>query len=597
MPRSIRLSLPDCFCCAARCLRAGLLVPLLALLALLSSLPLAASAQPTSLLLDGRAKVYDAWPAVTTLSDPAKDLSPEQVMALTDRFAVPRTAHATLGLRKDAVWLRIPVELAAGAERFWILDIDYPVLHRIDVFVVRDGRILRRALLGEVIPVADRPLASRSHAVTLDLQPGARQEIFLRVETNGTMILPISLNRPAAFAERALAEQMLQGLLTGLALCLLIYSIGQYLSLRETLFIKYALLISGSLLFSLLHFGVGAQFVWTDNAWVATHIGGLSAMIASCGSFLFIEHALAGPDMHRWFSRVMKGGAVLSAIVGVIYATGVMDIEVITAIVSVLGLMPALMGMSGAIKRARQGDSVGTYFLIAWTIYFVATAVVIGIIKGQIGVNFWTNHAFQFGATLDMLVFMRVLGLRTQAIQAAAKHAALERDAMHSLAHADALTGLPNRRGLNSKLMAALPSASAERLLAIYVLDLDGFKPVNDQHGHDVGDELLIAVAWRLQSHMRASDVVARLGGDEFVVMAAGLHNDQQAQDLGTTLLDAFRKPFALTRHTCSVGLTIGYVLAPLDGNEPMSLLKRADAAMYVGKQSGKHCLRRGTAR
>jgi diguanylate cyclase (GGDEF)-like protein len=489
------------------------------------------------------------------------------------------------------------VEVAPGAERFWILDIDYAVLHRIDVYLVRDGQIVRRALLGEVIPVAERPLASRSHAMTLELLPNVRQELFLRVETNGTMILPITLNKPTSFASRALAEQMLQGLLTGLALCLLIYSVGQYLSLRETLFIKYALLISGSLLFSLLYFGIGAQYLWPDNQWMAKHAGGLAAMIASCGSFLFIEHALAGPDMHRWFSRVMKGGAVLSAIVGMVYALGVMDAELITAIVSVLGLMPALMGMSGAIKRARQGDSVGTYFLIAWTIYFIATAIVIGVIKGQIGLNFWTNHAFQFGATLDMLVFMRVLGLRTQAIQAAAKNAALERDAMHSLAHADALTGLPNRRGLNSMLMAALPSCTQDRLLAIYVLDLDGFKPINDQYGHDVGDELLVAVAWRLQSHMRASDVVARLGGDEFVVMAAGLHNDLQAQDLGNTLLDAFRKPFALTRYTCSVGLTIGYVLAPQDGSDATTLLKRADAAMYVGKQSGKHCLRRGTVR
>jgi diguanylate cyclase len=471
------------------------------------------------------------------------------------------------------------------------------VQHRIEVYITREGRVLRHAVLGNSLPFAQRPLASRSHAMTVDFLPGHNHELLLRVETDGTMILPITLNKPTTFASRALAEQMLQGLLTGLALCLLIYSVGQYLSLREPLFIKYALLISGSLLFSLLHFGIGAQYLWTDNLWMERHAGGLSAMIASCGSFLFIEHALRGPDMHRYFGPIMKGGAVLSAIVGVVYATGVMDAERITAIVSVLGLMPALMGMSGAIKRARQGDSVGTYFLIGWTIYFVSTAIVIGVIKGQVDLNFWTNHAFQFGATLDMLVFMRVLGLRTQAIQAAAKNAALERDAMHSLAHADALTGLPNRRGLNSMLMAALPSSSPEKLLAIYVLDLDGFKPINDQFGHDVGDELLVAVAWRLQSHMRASDVVARLGGDEFVVMAAGLHNDQQAQDLGNTLLDAFRKPFALTRYTCSVGLTIGYVLAPPDGTDPMTLLKRADAAMYVGKQSGKHCLRRGTAR
>jgi diguanylate cyclase len=555
---------------------------------------MATAAEPTPVVLNARVDTVDVWNAVTVLSDPGKSLTAEQALAAVDRFAAPQTAHATLGLRKDAAWLRIPVTVLPDAPRFWILDIDYPVLQRVDVHVVHNGRVVRRAMLGGALPFAERPLASRSHAMSVEFQPGQSFELLLRVETPGAMILPISLNRAATFASRALAEQMLQGVLTGLALCLLIYSIGQYLSLRETLFIKYALLISGSLLFSLLHFGIGAQFVWTDNKWMELHIGGLSAMIASCGSFLFMEHALRGPDMFRFYSPIMKAGAALCALLGVVYATGVMDTELITAIVSVLGLMPALMGMSGAVRRARQGDAVGIYFLIAWTIYFISTAVMIGVIKGQVGVNFWTMHSFQFGATLDMLVFMRVLGLRTQAIQAAAKNAALERDAMHSLAHADALTGLPNRRGLNSMLAATLPHCTADKLLAVYVLDLDGFKPINDQHGHDVGDELLVAVAWRLQSHMRASDVVARVGGDEFVVMAAGLANDQQAQDLGATLLDAFRRPFALAQHTCSVGLTIGYVLAPLDGMDAATLLKRADAAMYVGKQSGKHCLRRG---
>jgi diguanylate cyclase (GGDEF)-like protein len=132
-------------------------------------------------------------------------------------------------------------------------------------------------------------------------------------------------------------------------------------------------------------------------------------------------------------------------------------------------------------------------------------------------------------------------------------------------------------------------------MLAVYVMDLDGFKPVNDQHGHDVGDELLIAVTRRLQGHVRQSDLVARLGGDEFVVMAGQLHSLQQAQELGNKLLDAFRAPFSLQNVRVEVGLTIGYAIAPHDGNDAIGLLKLADAAMYSGKQGGKFCLRRNT--
>jgi diguanylate cyclase (GGDEF)-like protein len=394
---------------------------------------------------------------------------------------------------------------------------------------------------------------------------------------------------------KAVNEQMLQGVLTGLALCLLVYSLGQWLSLRDPLFIYYTLLTSGSLLFSMHLFGVGRQFLWSDSLWHEVHMGGMSALLATCGSFLFIGQALAQPGSSGRFMRFMRGGAVLCVLLAVAYGLDFISTRAIAAIVSILGLVPALMGIPGAARRAIRGDGVGTSLLLAWLVYFVATAIVIGVINGRVPVNFWTMHSFQFGATLDMLLFMRVLGLRTKALRLEALDANRERDVMRSLAHTDPLTGLPNRRGLNIALASALSRCSPERMLAVYVMDLDGFKPVNDQHGHDVGDELLIAVTRRLQGHVRQSDLVARLGGDEFVVMAGQLHSLQQAQELGHKLLDAFRAPFSLQNVRVEVGLTIGYAIAPHDGNDAIGLLKLADAAMYSGKQGGKFCLRRNT--
>ncbi|RYF63530.1 MAG: GGDEF domain-containing protein, partial [Comamonadaceae bacterium] len=202
---------------------------------------------------------------------------------------------------------------------------------------------------------------------------------------------------------------------------------------------------------------------------------------------------------------------------------------------------------------------------------------------------------FQAGSAFDMLLFMRMLGLRTASLRLEALHASRERDAMRSLAHTDPLTDLPNRRGLDIALHAALPRSRPEGLLAVYVLDLDGFKPVNDQYGHDVGDRLLIAVTARLREHLRHADTVARIGGDEFVVMASELHSAEQAHELGNKLLDAFRTAFAVGPHEIRVGLTIGYALAPTDAREASVLIKLADAAMYSGKQSGRFCVRRNT--
>ena len=554
-----------------------------------------ARAAGNPLVLRDDLPTVEAWSAVSILADPSRALSVQDMLARPSDFVRPPGTDGTLGVQADPMWLRIPVSVATMSDGIWVLDIDYPVLNRVEIYLTANGQVLRQAILGSLQPFSQRPLLSRSHSLGMQLRPGQSYDLLLRIETRGAMVLPITMNKPTAWHSRAMNEQMLQGILTGVALCLLIYSLAQWVNLRDVLFIQYALLLMGSLLFSLHLFGLGTQYLWRDNPWMESHAAGLSALMATCGSFLFISQALAGHRPKSLLLRTMRGGAILCAVLALVYALDLLSTRAITGVVSILGLVPALMGIPGTVQRARHGDAVGTSLLMAWLVYFVATATVIGVIRGWVPVNFWTLHSFQFGATLDMLLFMRVLGLRTKALRLEALDANRERDVMRSLAHTDPLTGLPNRRGLNIALASALARCGPDKLLAVYVMDLDGFKPVNDQHGHDVGDELLIAVTRRLQNHVRQSDVVARLGGDEFVVMTGQLASAQQAQELGHKLLDAFRTPFSLGNLQVQVGLTIGYAIAPDDSNDALSLLKLADAAMYSGKQGGKFCLRRNT--
>ena len=562
------------------------------------------------LVLDESTSVIQAWPAVSMRVDPSMALTLQQVVSDPQRFVAPKSSYPTLGLQREAVWLRIPVEPTARATPDWILDIDYPALNRVEVYVLSRGRVLQQAVLGSQQPFGQRPLASRSHAVTIELPPGEPSELLLRVQTTGAMILPITLNTSRAFHDRAGRELLLQGLLAGLGLSLLVYSLGRWAMLRESLSLKYALLISGSMMFSLFQFGIGAQYLWRDGLWFERHAAGLFSLLALTGSFLFVEHVLArtmrphlvgsaasgsGRYTSHYFSKLMKGGAALTIGLAILYALDVIDTRVVSAIVSLLGPVPALLGLPDAVALARKRDPVGWSFLLAWAIYALTTAVLICVINGLVTVNFWTLHSFQFGATIDMLVFMHVLSLGTKAVHRAAQHASQERDAMHSLAHSDPLTGLDNRRRLNTQLAAAVAQCAPSQLVALYLLDLDGFKPVNDQYGHDVGDQLLIAVARQLQSTTRSGDVVARLGGDEFVILTWGLDAPEQADSLAQKLLDAVNGSFQLDQHRCQISLTIGYALAPLDSTDPSDLLKRADMAMYAGKQAGKGCARRWT--
>ena len=565
----------------------------------LSLTTLAAPAQKP-LVLSNPDAVVDLWPAVTVLRDPDGGLKISDVLVATDKFTVPQSAYATLGLRQKVVWLHVPVLLpgkdaatpTAQMNEPWILDFDYTLLNRIDVYVTAEGRVLQHAVLGNSQPDALRPLRSRSHAAMLSLQPGVSHALLMRVETSGSMILPMTLSRFSSFHGQALGEQLLQGLLTSLGLCLLFYSLLQWISLREPLYIKYSLLILGSVLFSVHFFGLGEMYLWTDNLWMERHMAGITALTASCGTALFIEDVLA-QDMGRRLRRAMRILAGVLAAAALLHAFDVIDIHGVSIVMGTIGLLPSILSIPGAVARIRRGDSVGAYFLVAWLGYFVVSAVKVGVVRGVVGANFWTMHAFQFGATFDMLIFLRIAVLRSTAVHTAAQRATREHDKLHSLAHSDPLTSLLNRRGLNTTLTAALHNCGPQSLLAVYLMDLDGFKQVNDQHGHDAGDELLEIVASRLRNAVRAGDGIARLGGDEFVVLAGGLQSDQQAIELGNKLLDAISLPFALSQHKCHVSVTIGYTLAPADGRDADDLLKQADAAMYAGKQSGKNCLRR----
>jgi len=391
------------------------------LLAMLLAIPaLAAQAAPPAsspLVLDDRVGSLEAWPAVTTLDDPDGAFDIDAALARQAQFAAPRLAYATMGMHKGVLWLRVPVSVPAHSTGRWILDIDYAVLNRVEMFVLVDGHLRQHGLAGNLQPAGGAARSPRTPAFILDLAPGKRHDIFLRIENAGPKILPLRLAQASVYHHTALGEQMLQGMLGGLAICLVLYGLAQWVNLREPLFAKFALMITGTALFSAEFAGLGSQYVWGSDAWTNIHAGGLFALMSSCGAYLFVEQALARPGMDRTFSRLMKTGAFLCVIAAVAYASGVISVDGLVAIVSTLGIMPMLLGMPGAFMRARRGDLVGVYFLVGWSISFLSSLILSLVINGVLPATFWTMHALQFGNAVDMLVFMRILGLRTKAIQ------------------------------------------------------------------------------------------------------------------------------------------------------------------------------------
>lgn len=157
------------------------------------------------------------------------------------------------------------------------------------------------------------------------------------------------------------------------------------------------------------------------------------------------------------------------------------------------------------------------------------------------------------------------------------------------MAYYDMLTGLPNRALFFEHLKQNIAQHDrTDNLLALCYLDLDGFKPVNDDYGHSVGDELLIGLGGRLQSTLREGDTLARIGGDEFLIMLTGLSDVNEAEHIVQRLINETSKPFDIDGKRLYVTASIGVTLYPTDDTNPDTLLRHADQAMYKAKALGK---------
>jgi diguanylate cyclase (GGDEF)-like protein/PAS domain S-box-containing protein len=158
----------------------------------------------------------------------------------------------------------------------------------------------------------------------------------------------------------------------------------------------------------------------------------------------------------------------------------------------------------------------------------------------------------------------------------------------------DALTQLLNRAGFEDGARRLLADPSGRRVALLY-LDLDRFKPVNDQHGHPTGDALLKAVALRLRHALRPSDLVARLGGDEFAVLLPALHHDEDATTVADKLLHAISMPYHIGELELKIGVSLGFCLATMGAVTLEALVDRADARLYEAKRAGRGCWRGGS--
>jgi diguanylate cyclase (GGDEF)-like protein len=241
-------------------------------------------------------------------------------------------------------------------------------------------------------------------------------------------------------------------------------------------------------------------------------------------------------------------------------------------------------------------DRWGTWVSVRMPIKLTVNPPHFTMLNIDVAVTNWNERIFKatLAPILSTLLFLGILSGFIYNVRKREKLLAQlysSTSALSEIANNDVLTGLPNRRLLEDRMMQALKTAKrSDNIVAALFLDLDFFKTVNDTHGHTIGDDLLKLVAKRLTDLLRTEDTVARVGGDEFVLLLSMLNDEHQAVAMAEKIVNALAQPFELAQHTLQLGVSVGIALYPKHADAPSDLISHADVAMYVAKRKGRNC-------
>lgn len=531
-----------------------------------------------------------------------------------------------LGYTHSVWWVafHLPTHPHGEAARLRLLEVGFPTLDRIDYYAPGASAPV---VVGDLYPFADRPVRHRHFVFEVPAGPTDSGLVLLRVQSAGTLSVPLTVWSPAAWADQGRDTYAGFAIYFGALLALLTYNALLWTSIREPMYFFYVLFVSG-LAVGLAGFnGLGTEYIWSGWPWFANLAFPLGFAVCAIGVAQFTRYFLSTSSVSVRIDRMLWLGTALSAAV-IPVSVGV-SYMLAGKLLTLATVYTTSMAVVAGLYCQRRKVAEAPLFLLAWTLFMLFGMAFALRNYGLIPTNFITLYGLQFGSLIGLLLLSFALANRINAERRAkekaqaevlsakqasidalekseqalelrvaqrtaeleAANAKLAASELHQreLAHHDGLTGLANRLLLADRLEQALAVARRDnRHFALLYADLDRFKPVNDQYGHTVGDKLLKQVASRLLEAVRQSDTVARVGGDEFVVILNAVESDAKAMSVANGIRTSLSRSFLLDELQIEISCCIGVAVYPDHGVDGLRLSRRADEAMYQAKISGR---------
>ena len=574
----------------------------------------------SGLALNGQIELLEdvgAQLSIADLADPA----------VQNRFQ-PAQGRASVGQSRNPWWIKVSLQRAPDAPAQWWLEVGAVTQLDLQVFLPDAQQGWRRHQSGERVSYAQ----GRDHEYrrmlfelpALDPQP---LTFYLRSYDPAGNSFPLKVLQLDDLTHLATHENLGLGLIYGVILALLLYNLFIFFSLRDSAYFWYVLTTASALIFILSMSGHGFQYLWPNAAvpfWLDRIT--LPSLWGLCAS-RFTQSLLQTRRHVRWAHLILNLAILLYLVAIALDALGARGQA--AWIIALLSFASIPSALGAAFIRWRQGYYPALLYLCGYGLILSSISLLLMRTTGLIQPATWNAYVFPLAIAAETILFSFALAYRiqmlkqekAQALQQAdrektarlaqvqasadelqqavtlrtAELAATnerlrqrEQELQHAAFH-DPLTELPNRRYLVDRCKAALADAERhQQAVALLLIDLDHFKPINDRYGHDAGDLMLQVIAQRLSEHVRGGDTVSRLGGDEFAVLIGGAEAERHAREIAERLLAELAKPVLYGAEALTVTISIGVALYPRHARQFTDLYKSADETLYKVKARGR---------
>jgi len=526
---------------------------------------------------------------------------------------------AAFGFQPGAYWFHVRLLNRASPEHRWLLVQQYALSDHIDVYANYADGHTQHWKGGDSLPFNQgRSIRYRHPNFLVDVPREQPVDVFVRVQSQSSMQVPLALYTQRAFTETSRDAQLGMGVYYGILLALFFYNMVLWLTLRDASYFWYLLHISafGLVLFTLN--GLGFEYLWPDSNWIADKSVPLSICLSQIGMQQFTRTFLGLQERWRLGDRVSLGFIAFYVLLGL--AATQLPYHLSTPIASGSVFLSITWVATLGLVITRRGYKPAVIFLLAWAMFLLGTGMFTALAFGLVQKVFFTEYGKEIGSALEMLLLSIGLGYRYSALRTEneriiresrdqLEHKVAQRtselsNALNQLADAharlressqrDGLTGLHNRAYFREGFEGLLSQARSGRRLSLLMIDLDHFKQINDRHGHLVGDECLRWAAGVIGQTLRQHNaLLARFGGEEFVVALPGMDLESAAgvaEELRLRLrAEPFRSQGMVIKVTASFGVHV--VNTDMRGGAETAL-QIADDALYRAKADGRDCVR-----